>query len=207
MTEPRAWTGASDSGHWEKMLGGLEGSLIFDIGANGGAYTRQWADRFDQVVAVEPNPYSYAALTHGLPSNVTTYNVACSSSPEEIQLYTGHAPHDTSGQYVSGPHLDWADESLTPVIVPAMTLNQLLEIHGVPDVVKIDVEGHEVAVLAGAHDLIAKHATRFLIEVHSDPLGERCRHLLDGYDITQSFHESYRETSEWHGAHYYLDAR
>lgn len=55
-----------------------------------------------------------------------------------------------------------------------------------PSLIKIDIEGAEAMVLAGAADVIAKFRPRLLIEVHSyDLLGE-CRQWLEarGYDCS-----------------------
>ena len=54
--------------------------------------------------------------------------------------------------------------------VETTTLDALVHRYSwVPDLVKIDVEGAEAQVLAGASNLAADKRTRFLVEMHSPP--------------------------------------
>ena len=60
---------------------------------------------------------------------------------------------------------------------------------------KIDVEGHEAAVLRGAADLLRRSRPTLLIEAHGPgPLGE-CVQLLKsmGYDIRSMPHDAARQ--------------
>lgn len=53
-----------------------------------------------------------------------------------------------------------------------------------PKVVKIDVEGHELAVLRGMQGLIARHKPKIMIEVWSDTRGDVLTFLrAQGYDL------------------------
>ena len=54
-----------------------------------------------------------------------------------------------------------------------------------PHVMKIDVEGAEVMVLRGALGVIRRSRPHLFIEVHSSPLREECRQLLEaeGYQV------------------------
>lgn len=205
MIEARMWQGITDSGEWHEHLFAQKGTLVFDIGANGGLYARKWAETFDRVVACEPNPHSYEALVEGLPDNVKALNVAVTDHEGTVSLFTGSEPHDNSGQFVSAALLNWSVSELVPVELPATTLDALYLEYGLPDVVKIDTEGHEAKVLEGAENLINR-GTRFLIEVHSHDLGNQCREYLDGYDIEMVYHSAYKLSSEWRDNHYYFDA-
>jgi len=52
-----------------------------------------------------------------------------------------------------------------------------------PFFVKVDVEGHEVAVLRGAQRLLARGASSWLIETHSLELEVECIRLLQSYGL------------------------
>jgi FkbM family methyltransferase len=54
--------------------------------------------------------------------------------------------------------------------VSVKTIDQLARQFGVPDVVKIDVEGHEADVLAGALRIMASTPPVFIIEIHPPQL-------------------------------------
>lgn len=53
------------------------------------------------------------------------------------------------------------------VEVPAVALDDIVDRHGHPDVVLIDVEGYEAHVLDGAANLIAAGRSDFCVEVHN----------------------------------------
>jgi methyltransferase FkbM-like protein len=57
-------------------------------------------------------------------------------------------------------------------VVPAITLDQLLETFRTPSVVKIDVEGAEVAVLLGARRLLREIRPTLILEVGSQNQAE-----------------------------------
>jgi FkbM family methyltransferase len=56
-----------------------------------------------------------------------------------------------------------------------------------PDIIKMDVEGAEVAVLRGAENILSKHRPIIFAEIHSSDLLESCKKLLIdyGYSIDQ----------------------
>jgi len=60
----------------------------------------------------------------------------------------------------------------------AVTLDSCLSRIEFPCLVKVDIDGGEVALLEGAGQLLASRAVRWVIEVHSPALQERCLQLL-----------------------------
>ncbi len=50
----------------------------------------------------------------------------------------------------------------------AFTVDQMTLRYGAPTHMKIDVEGHEAAVLRGANDTVAKHAPLLFLELHNE---------------------------------------
>lgn len=66
-----------------------------------------------------------------------------------------------------------------------LALDDLARSTFVPDFIKIDIEGGEVAALQGAAHILAERRPGLVIEVHSVPLEEECRRILEahGYQI------------------------
>lgn len=171
-----------DSPEWWKLLGEQKGRLLFDVGANVGQAAQHMAGNFDRVVSLEPCKESFLVLAAECPLNVTVINKAASdqdgfiflnestNSIKDGSLTTG------SGKLTWGPNVGVRG-------VPAVTLNSLAQEYGTPDVVKVDVEGHEVKVLAGAADLFGY--SLFFVEIHGAELEGPVRELLDGYEITR----------------------
>jgi FkbM family methyltransferase len=162
---------------WRKIRGNPElhvlhllsdpDKLALDIGANYGTYAYSLARRAKGCVAFEPNPRLAALIeqksrSEGLNSRV--HACALSDTVDEVQL---------SIPVVDGVEIDAlatieADNQLSGAeirrhVVPCRRLDDFpLDPVGV---VKIDAEGHELAVLRGATALIARDRPGFLVEV------------------------------------------
>ncbi|ABV92012.1 methyltransferase FkbM family [Dinoroseobacter shibae DFL 12 = DSM 16493] len=133
------------------------GGLVFDIGAHVGDRTGSFLRLGAQVVALEPQPMAFRAVQrlYGRCPRATLYAVAAGARAGEVDLLLNSAnptvatiapafPAAASG----APGWEgqvWDDR----VRVPVTTLDALIAAHGVPDFVKIDVEGHEAEVLNG----------------------------------------------------------
>ena len=80
--------------------------------------------------------------------------------------------------------LDARVARLTDAATGAVSLDELAYREGgfVPDLVKMDVEGNEVAALRGAQRLLAERKPHVIIETHSEDLDAGCRWLLEDTD-------------------------
>jgi|HubBroStandDraft_6_1064221.scaffolds.fasta_scaffold03294_8 FkbM family methyltransferase len=126
------------------------GDLVFDVGANIGTYSKMFLSLGATVVAVEPTPSLIKDLQRiprlkvegcalgdadgVLPLSVSNLNLLNSLVPGWEKQIAG--THD--GQVVN---------------VPVTTLDALIAKYGVPDFIKIDVEGYESKVLSGLSKL------------------------------------------------------
>jgi FkbM family methyltransferase len=137
-----------------------------DIGAAEGAYSFYLQQLAKHCIAFEPNPRSYANLKRALPA-VEVHQAAVSSMETEVTLrvpvvngipYTGWGTIEPKNQLAElGKH------TLQEIKVRTVCLDRM----SLGDVgfVKIDVEGHELDVLAGLSDLLVKCLPNLLIEV------------------------------------------
>lgn len=135
--------------------------VFFDIGANWGYYTTFAASRpgfSGQIVSFEPFPPTYRDLAHvldqaGLGAQVKAMNMALSDQDGEVQMaiphHTGHAQAQVGGeglgQSVAARRLDGLD-------LPT------------PDLIKLDVEGHELSALSGAEKVLTGHKPVVVLE-------------------------------------------
>lgn len=145
------------------------GDTAVDVGANIGYFAAMMAAQVGprgRVVAVEPVPQTFDVLcmNAGLASDAGLHldpiPAAVSSSDGTVSLC--RAEHSTLHQVTF-------DATANAECVKALTLVSLLEqsgIDGVISLLKVDVEGHELAVLEGAFELFKGcRIKRMIIEV------------------------------------------
>ncbi len=153
------WIGRNFPGLLAEFI--QEGSLVFDIGANIGKMTYAYLALGAQVVAVEPQSVCVEEeLTprFGDDERVTIIHGACGAEEGEATITTyGHggtistfAPDHywgSNGPWKGTPH-DGAET------VTMTTLDAMIEEYGLPDFIKIDVEGYEREVLQGLSQFV-----------------------------------------------------
>lgn len=140
-----------------------------DVGANRGVWTHQLAGLCPRVYAFEPNPKMFAILEAARPANVEVRPIALSDRTGVAHLNVPWSKRGYSNQHAS-LEMNWSiDRKFGVVEIATARLDDL----DLPPCgfIKIDVEGHEAAVVAGAADLIARDRPTLLIELeerHSD---------------------------------------
>ena len=133
------------------------GGLCFDVGAHVGNRSRSWSRLGASVVAIEPQP-DFARFLRWLfrrDAKVTVREQAVAARSGRLRLLVSpRTPTVTSGspEFIAAAtkvaSFAWVRWDST-VEVPVTTLDELIAAHGMPDFVKIDVEGMEHEVLAG----------------------------------------------------------
>jgi len=160
-----------------------------DIGANHGTVTKLLSRRFKRVHAFEPDPINLAQLKQHATDNVSIHSLAISDRHGTAEMLTpiwGGAPSRGHGSLSKS--FDGHDTTTTDV--PTATLDSLhLSNLGL---VKIDVEGFELAVLLGAQLTLMREHPPIWIEVEAIHGGEQhiraVFNLLESYGYTGSFH-------------------
>lgn len=134
--------------------------LVFDIGSNIGEHAEVFAQIARKVIAVEPVRESFSAMCKRLAgkNNVVFVDAACGEVESVSAIRTSHeAP--TIG--VASMSEEWInavkktqrfgekDRWDKCELVSVTTLDALMFEYGIPDFIKIDVEGYEIEVLTG----------------------------------------------------------
>lgn len=182
------------------------GFVLYDVGANMGLYGALAASMFSprRVHAFEPAPATAAVAARIAKRNdlsVTVHQLALSDRTGTAELHISPVS-DASNSLVAG----FRDAS-EHVVVETATLDEMVERTGDrPDIVKIDVETHERAVLDGARSTIVEHRPAMVVEVlrrrgrdHGDEINE----FLDGLGYScfeLSAHPSWEASSTVHGS-------
>ena len=154
--------------------------IAVDVGANKGVYTRLLADLAVHVHAFEPNPKAYRWLNRSLPSNVTAHKLALSDHDGDGDLYVPKRRRGYSNQMGS---MNTNKTSVPHGVVTVQT--RTLDSCALTNVgfIKIDVEGHEAEVLAGATGTIQRFHPTLLIEIEERHTG---RPLMDSLGAIES---------------------
>lgn len=136
-----------------KMILGNRLNLIFDVGANHGDKTWVFKKIARRVVCVEPDMTANRALTtrYGASENVVIENFALGST---VGVGSFFIEEDGSCyNTMSDKEKEWLvtnrSSSVREIEVAVTTLDQLILKHGIPEFIKIDVEGFEKEVFDG----------------------------------------------------------
>lgn len=193
----------------DRLWRGFRGRTGWDVGANCGQTILEMAFDFDRILAFEPCVPSYCEARklvnlHGLHAEV--FNVALSDHDGKLELAYPAQEQLETGQLVTpglkGMEWEPADwDAVERVPVTCLMADTMADIHGFPDFIKVDTEGHEVSVLLGAAGIIARRCTDFLVEFHSPENHKACEQAMShaGYSVEVVRHPHYREDSPmWH---------
>jgi FkbM family methyltransferase len=160
------------------------GDWVIDVGANVGHYTKRFSELVGpvgRVIAFEPVPETFALLSSNVQlfqfMNVTLINMALSDIHVVIFM---NIPHFESGlKSFTRAHLTPVDSGLANLRVLTTRLDSL-ELPCKVTLVKIDVEGHELAVIRGMEELLVRDQPTLIVETGSD---EVSKHLIGlGYN-------------------------
>jgi FkbM family methyltransferase len=165
------------------------GGCAVDIGANVGLITLALSAAVGsqgRVLALEPSPAVYARLLQNLAlnpfaANVIARPVAASGSAGRVTFYAPAEPISGKGSLVRH------DAGWQAIEVEALPLDALVAGLGWPfiDLIKCDVEGHDMAALRGARGLLEAHRPALLVEYEPElwaAAGHTFTDLLDLLD-------------------------
>jgi FkbM family methyltransferase len=159
---------------WASRLLPTDGAFL-DVGAHAGYFSllaSHLVGPSGRVLAIEPNPRTFAALqrhlTENAARNVHAMMCGLADKPGSIALHMPPSQLDYNTTVL--PRADW-----TRVDVPSRTLDDCVREWRIEriDLMKIDVEGAEPLVLAGGADALARGVVRHaMIEVNGPRLTE-----------------------------------
>lgn len=169
---------------WESQLMDLalskleKGGTFVDIGANIGCYSILAAHKIGptgKVISFEPNPRTIEVLK----GNVVVAQLSGTAGVIEVKEFAlgsrsgsfnlMYENNRSGGAYISNdPNARRTEKGWINTEVQVKKWSEIFPVEFKPDLIKIDVEGHEVDVLRGAEDFI-KHANGFSILMEAIP--------------------------------------
>jgi FkbM family methyltransferase len=189
LSSPAIWNKEMVEGYYDAFiydtltnLVPIKGATVWDVGAHIGYHSLAFAalvGPFGHVVAFEPNPYNTDRLRQNIEKNpdlgerITVMSYALGNMDGEENFV--FSPEIDDGKS-SGSHLQQAfipeeqqayqsfqQEKVSVVMADTIIHNKHVPS---PSIIKIDVEGAESLVLAGALQLLGSKRPILLIEVH-----------------------------------------
>ncbi len=146
--------------------------VCLDIGANVGLYTLLFARRGRHVYAFEPLPRNVALLARLVEVNRLANVTIVPAAVAARTTLTSFTPGDNHALGRIDP------DGQQPVLT--VSCDELVDaLRLAPAIVKIDVEGAELAVLDGARRMLREHRPALLLSVHSDYLRGQCMAFLE----------------------------
>jgi len=201
--EWQLWAFGSYEKHFAELFSYLvrPGDRCVDVGANVGVHTVRLARLVGQngeVIAIEPDPEVARRIHRNIAinglTNVRIISAAASERVGETRLYRP-SPRDTNRARASLMHHPYLTGVTTTV--PAVTVDDVCAGQPVA-LIKIDVGGHEAAVVRGAADTIAGNAPAIVFEYAPELLDDVVAQTPFGW-LAERGYEIFRIRAARHG--------
>lgn len=122
-------------------------SLVFDIGANIGSWTKSNINTYDNFITIEASPITFKKLQKNCNHDkVKLLNFAvCKNNNKEIIFY--HANCDVlstiNKEWLTNESSRFYNQPFTEIKCKTISIDDLINEYGKPQLIKIDVEGGE----------------------------------------------------------------
>lgn len=179
----------------EKLV--YPGDSVIDVGANFGLYTRFLSEAVGEngnVYAFEPTFDMYRVLRNNAETlpllNTQVFQMACSESVAELNFYIPRRPDGSLNYYEASVEKETITGDFTVCRVPSTSLDRFAAAHVMGEVsfLKIDVEGHEIAVLKGAREILTEQRPKIFLEVNESLTdgghGSQVRALIESFNYS-----------------------
>lgn len=132
--------------------------IIYDIGANTGDDIAYYLKKSDKVVAIEANPDLARLIEQKFKNEIASgrliienYVVTAQEYAQPVPFYIHQAKGYGCSTFIKPP--EEHASSYKKVILPHKTLKSIIDSHGLPYYVKIDVEGYDADLLKALFSL------------------------------------------------------
>jgi len=122
-------------------------SLVFDIGANVGKWTKSNLDTYDKIISIEASEKTFKKLQQNCnnPKIVALNYAVCNNNFNDILFY--EAQEDVlstiNKEWLTSSSSRFFNKPYKETMCKTITIDKLINEYGKPDLIKIDVEGGE----------------------------------------------------------------
>jgi len=176
-------------------------NLCFDIGANVGNKTSTFLDLgYKKIICVEPQQSCLDSLKKNFANNERVIIVGVGLSNQKGKKVFHIANESTLSTVDEDFILKVKNERfktykwINQVEIDVTTLDHLIDMYGVPDFIKIDVEGHELQVLSGLSKPVKNISFEYTPELHDNFL--KCIGIIESIS-EYKYNFSINETQQY----------
>lgn len=176
------WIGIYEREKQRALASALDsGDVFYDVGAHVGFYSilaSRKVGRTGHVVAIEPFAGNIASLRRHVALNDL-------SNIQIVEAAAGEASGEARFRQAGASQMGRVDPTGGDAVAMVCIDDLVAAGAPAPDVVKIDVEGHELAVLRGAARTLRAHRPTVFLATHGDEERSTCLALLAelGYEV------------------------
>ncbi len=155
------------------------GMTVWDVGANAGFYTLAFSrltGALGRVYAFEPLPENaYNLLTHLRLNDIRNVTL--------VEAAVGAAEGTVGFAVAASNSMGRVSAGTSDLVVPCLTLDSFVEQHpdSAPDLLKIDIEGGESALLEGGARFLSRNTPPIVLSLHGADQQQRCGELLNSF--------------------------
>lgn len=176
-----------------------EGDVFFDIGAHYGLwslYSSMLVGNEGKVLGFEPSDaYQYLEINFKKYKNCTSVNQGISDEDNSMTFYSQGC--STSGSLIKeitdinknfSPDIEITEKSIVVNKIDSYCKKNAI----FPDLIKIDVEGHEYKVIEGASQILNYKSPKLIIEIHPPQLEYEGKTDKDVLQLLKSYSYEYK---------------
>jgi FkbM family methyltransferase len=163
--------------------------MFFDIGSNTGDWTLANIDQCDKIISIEASPIIF----HRLQDNCTNDKIVllnyavCNNGGNDITFYQAdcHVLSTINKDWLTKDTSRFCNYSYTEITCKTITIDTLIKQYGVPDLIKIDVEGGEYECVTSLSQKVKLLCFEWASEVND--ITFKCIDYLSNLGYTQFY--------------------